>query len=103
MISSKTCEDCQSLPLVKTVGREAYHSCHAPNVGTCAPFRAKNNFRGAVLAGLDVVSEVMVYPAGIAQIGDFDRYHIGGNCHILLHLGFCGTTFIKRDTSDVFR
>lgn len=45
--------------------RNPYHCCHAPDIGAGAPFGTKYDFRGSVLAGLDIIREVVTYPARV--------------------------------------
>jgi len=45
---------------------------------------------------------VVTHPAGIAQIGDLDGYHICGHDHVFLHLGFCCTALVEGDASNIF-
>ena len=53
-------------------GVKTYHSRHAPDIGTRAPFGAEDDFWGSVLSGLDIVCEVVAHPARIAQICNLD-------------------------------
>lgn len=80
---------------------KAYHGCHTPHVGTRAPFRAQNYLWGAVLAGLDIVCEVVAHPTGVAQVGDLDGYHVSGDDHVFLHLGFRCAALVQGDASNV--
>lgn len=53
-------------------GRATHHGGHAPDVSAGPPFGSKNDLWRAVLPGLDVVGEVMIDPAGIAQVRNLD-------------------------------
>ena len=46
--------------------RQTYHRCHAPDIGAGAPLCTKNDLGGSILAGLDIVGEVVVDPASVA-------------------------------------
>lgn len=52
--------------------RRAYHSRHTPDIGTGAPFGTQNHLRRPVLSGLNIISKVMVDPAGISKIRNLD-------------------------------
>ena len=49
-----------------------YHGSHAPYVGAGAPFRAEDDLGRPILPSLDVVGEVVVDPARVAEIGNLD-------------------------------
>lgn len=49
---------------------KSYHAGHTPDVCASSPFRAQNNFRGSVLSRLNVVREMVIYPAGVSEVGD---------------------------------
>jgi hypothetical protein len=53
--------------------KTSHHGSHAPNIGACAPFGSEYDFWGAILSSLNVIGEVVVDPAGVAEISDFDR------------------------------
>lgn len=54
------------------MGEKAYHGSHAPDVGAGTPLGSEDDFRGAILTGLNVVGKVMAHPAGISQVSDLD-------------------------------
>lgn len=63
--------------------RVAYHRSHAPDISAGAPFTSEDDFRRAVLAGLDIVCKVVSNPTGVTQIGYLD----GDNIDIVLVAG----------------
>lgn len=82
-MSSKTCQGGERR-LVSGVGKQggeeggAYHGGHAPYVSACSPLGAEDYLWRAVLACLDVVGKVVVYPAGIPEIGNLDADDVAG-------------------------
>ena len=62
----------------------SYHRRHAPDIGTCPPLGAQDDFWRAVLSGLDIVCEVMSHPTSVAKICDFDRDGVHSFCYIFL-------------------
>lgn len=76
----------------KVAGEELKdHARHAPDVGGSAPLCTQDDLWRAILPGLDVVCEMVVHPAGIAEIGnldgdDFDGREGSGGFH-----GSCGS------------
>src|SRR4051812_33781679 len=55
-----------------------YHGGHAPYVGASSPFGAEDHLGRAVLACLNVIGEVVVYPAGIPEVGNLDTDNVAG-------------------------
>jgi len=55
-----------------------HHGGHAPDICAGAPLAAQDDLRRSVLPGLDVICEVMSDPAGVSEIGDFNRYCLKG-------------------------
>lgn len=49
-----------------------YHSSHAPHIRASPPFRTEYHLGRPVLSCLDIVCEVMVHPAGVAQVCNLD-------------------------------
>lgn len=49
------------------------HACHAPNIRTRAPLIAQDDFGAPVLPCLYIVCEMVVHPARVTQVCDFDR------------------------------
>jgi hypothetical protein len=73
---------------------ETHHRGHAPDIGASTPFRTENNLRRAVLPSLDVIGEVMIHPARIAQISNLDGYRLKRHFFESLLRG-CATRMIK--------
>ena len=82
MISSKTYACHYIIDLANSKG--SYHRRHAPDIGTCSPFGAQDDFWRAVLSGLDVVCEVMSHPTSVPKICNFDRDGVHSLCYIFL-------------------
>ena len=53
-------------------GSSAYHCGHAPDIGAGTPFRPENDLGRPVLPRLDIVREVVVDPAGVAEVRNFN-------------------------------
>lgn len=49
-----------------------YHGSHTPHVGAGTPFRAKDYLGRPVLSRLDIVCEMVVDPARVAQVCNLD-------------------------------
>lgn len=58
--------------------RVAYHCSHAPDISAGSPFASEDDFWRAVLAGLNIVCEVVSNPAGVTQIGYLNGDNIDG-------------------------
>lgn len=78
-----------------------YHCCHAPDIGAGTPFGTKDDFRGSVLTGLNVVGKVVAYPAGITQIGNLDGDSVHSCGDIILTLLLGRITLVERYARDV--
>lgn len=55
-----------------------YHASHAPDIGTGSPLAPQDDLRGPVLSGLNVVGKVVVHPARITKVGNFDADDLEG-------------------------
>ncbi len=80
---------------MKPNGINTYHGRHAPDVRTSTPFGAEDHLRGSVLAGLDVVGEMMADPTSVPQIRNLDRYGIHCRIYFFLALVFGGPGFVQ--------
>jgi len=58
------------LEQVVACGKLESHAGQRPQVGACRVAGAEDDLQRAVLARLDVLGEVVVGPAGVAQVGD---------------------------------
>lgn len=80
------------------------HCCHAPDVGTCPPLGAENDFRRSILTGLDVIGKVMAHPACISQICNLHRDRLDRRCDFLVT--FLGhrigrSSLVERNARDI--
>ena len=97
MISSKTYA-CHYTVVDLTDSKLSYHSRHAPNIGTCPPFGAQDDFWRAVLSGLDIICEVVSDPASVSKICNLDRYSVHSSCYIFLACLLWRSRFVQGDT-----
>lgn len=108
------CDELEDLREVLASGKQcqgrrranAYHSCHAPYVGARSPLGAEDHLGRPVLACLDVVGEVVVDPAGIAEVGDLDADDVTSLHIVGLALLACRRkrrgSLVQRDARDLF-
>ena len=72
-----------------------YHGRHAPHIRTSTPFGAENDFRGSVLASLDVVGEMMAHPTSVTQIRNLNRNRVHCRINLFLALTLGRPTFVQ--------
>lgn len=69
--------------ILRTRGWRTYHRSHTPNIGTGAPFCAQDHLRRSVLPRLDIIREVVVNPARVAQISNLDTDDLEIEAYVL--------------------
>jgi hypothetical protein len=75
-ICRKSNEKCD-IHLEQTRLSLAHQTRGTPHVGTGTPRCTQDDLRAAILPGLDVIDEMVVYPGRIAQVDDLDGQPLG--------------------------